>query len=112
MLQARDKLKRPILGDLVCKYSKLAIITSDDNKSENPSDIFADMLRGLNHVNYTIIPNRIDAINYSILHAKKGDVILLAGRGHEDTFTFFGERQYFKDKAIALKAIQKTRNSK
>lgn len=81
----RDKTKRPIMGEVVARLSDFAVVTSDNPRSENPSAIIEDILVGMKKTKtpYKVIENRAEAIEYAITHAKKDDVILLAGKGHE-----------------------------
>ncbi len=81
----RDKTKRPIMGSIAARYGDFVIITSDNPRSENPTDIINDILVGLDGTTtpYKVIENRIEAIKYAISIAKEGDIIVLAGKGHE-----------------------------
>lgn len=81
----RDKTKRPIMGSIAARYADYVIVTSDNPRSENPTDIINDILVGLDGTPtpFKIIENRIEAIKYSISIAKEGDIIVLAGKGHE-----------------------------
>lgn len=81
----RDKTKRPKMGKIAAELSDYCIVTSDNPRSENPSEIIQDILEGMKGVktSYTVVENRKEAIAYAIEHAKKDDIILLAGKGHE-----------------------------
>lgn len=81
----RDKTKRPIMGSMAARYADFCIVTSDNPRSENPSEIIKDILVGLDGspTPYKVIENRIDAIKYAIATARKDDIIVLAGKGHE-----------------------------
>ncbi len=81
----RDKTKRPLMGEIAAQYSDYVIVTSDNPRSEEPSDIISDILVGMEGTKtpYTVIENRIDAIKFAIANAKKNDIIVLAGKGHE-----------------------------
>lgn len=89
----RDKTKRPRMGYVVTELSDYAIITSDNPRSEDPQEIIKDIARGIRKDNYCIIPERHDAIKKSLSLAKPGDIVLVAGKGHENY-------QVIKDKAI------------
>ena len=91
----RDKTKRPKMGKVAGRIADFCIITSDNPRTEEPSEIIRDILDGMDDAmaEYVVIENRRDAIEYAIRHAKKGDVIVLAGKGHEDY-------QILKDKTI------------
>lgn len=93
----RDKTKRPIMGKIACDIADFVIVTSDNPRTEEPQQIINDILEGMKDckTKYEVIVDRIEAIHYAIANAKKGDVILLAGKGHE---TY----QELKDKKIHL----------
>lgn len=81
----RDSTKRPIMGEIAAAYSDYVIVTSDNPRSEEPSAIIADILVGMKSTKtpYAVIENREEAIKYAIQNAQKGDIIVLAGKGHE-----------------------------
>lgn len=89
----RDKTKRPIMGNIGTDLSDIAIITSDNPRSEEPISIINDIIEGVEKNNYVIVENRKDAIKKAIEMAQKDDVIVIAGKGHEDY-------QILKDKVI------------
>jgi UDP-N-acetylmuramoyl-L-alanyl-D-glutamate--2,6-diaminopimelate ligase len=101
----RDKTKRPLMTKIATKYSDEPIFTSDNPRSEDPQMILQDMEAGVTGEHYHSILNREKAIFFSVENAKKGDVILIAGKGHE-TYQQIGNETFdFDDKEIALKAI-------
>lgn len=81
----RDRGKRPKMGKIVGDLSDVAVVTSDNPRSENPEKIIEDILAGMTACKARIqtIPDRTSAIRWALKHAKKGDVVLLAGKGHE-----------------------------
>lgn len=81
----RDKTKRPKMGAVAAEYADYVIVTSDNPRTEEPMAIIEDILVGLNETKtpYTVIENRIEAINRAIQMADKDDIIVLAGKGHE-----------------------------
>lgn len=81
----RDRSKRPKMGATVARLSDFAVVTSDNPRSEEPQAIIDDILEGMSGTKtpYTVIPNRVEAIRWAIKHAKPGDTVLLAGKGHE-----------------------------
>ncbi|MCH5315057.1 MAG: UDP-N-acetylmuramoyl-L-alanyl-D-glutamate--2,6-diaminopimelate ligase [Eubacterium sp.] len=81
----RDKTKRPKMGRIAAELSDFCVVTSDNPRSENPSDIIKDILEGMKGVKtpYEVIENRKEAIAFAINNAQKDDIILLAGKGHE-----------------------------
>lgn len=82
----RDKRKRPLMARAAAKYADFLIVTSDNPRDENPDDIIKDILAGLEgmDVPYVTITDRIDAIHWAVKNAQKNDIIVLAGKGHED----------------------------
>ena len=81
----RDRTKRPIMGKIAVSMADYAIITSDNPRTEEPQAIVDDILEGTRgYDNYTVVLDRIEAIHYAMDHAERGDVIILAGKGHED----------------------------
>ena len=81
----RDPIKRPIMGRIGVTESDFAIITSDNPRSEDPMAIIDDILKGINKEqgDYIVVPERRNAIRYAMDIAKKDDIIILAGKGHE-----------------------------
>lgn len=81
----RDKTKRPIMGSVAARYADYVIVTSDNPRSEEPSEIIKDILVGMDGTPtpYKVIENRIEAIKYAVATAQKDDIIVLAGKGHE-----------------------------
>ncbi len=81
----RDKTKRPKMGAAAAALSDYLVVTSDNPRTEEPGAIIADILTGLKETQtpYTVIPNRIEAIHWAVAHAQPGDIVLLAGKGHE-----------------------------
>ena len=81
----REKQKRKIMGEIAVNNADFVIITSDNPRSESPMEIINDILVGVgDKTNFTVIPDRRKAIEYAIANALAGDVILLAGKGHEN----------------------------
>ena len=80
----RDKVKRPQMGKIGTDLSDYAIITSDNPRTEDPNAILDDIVKGIEKDNYEVIENRKEAIKRAIEIAQKGDVIVIAGKGHED----------------------------
>lgn len=105
----RDKSKRPLMGKIAAEYSNFCVVTSDNPRSEDPQAIIDDIVPGLNMVKdsrYAIILDRKDAINHAFHLAKKGDVIIIAGKGHE-TYQLVGEKVLeFDDREIAKETLR------
>ncbi|MBR7081594.1 MAG: UDP-N-acetylmuramyl-tripeptide synthetase, partial [Oscillospiraceae bacterium] len=94
----RDKTKRPIMGKIAVELADFAIITSDNPRTEQPGAIIDDILEGVTGTKtpYTVIENRREAIGWAIKNAMPGDVIILAGKGHE-TYQIIGKEKYHFD---------------
>ncbi len=104
----RDKTKRPLMGRIAEKYSDYVIITNDNPRSEEPSAIAADIIRGLHNPNgCLVIADRAQAIDFAIQQAKSGDLILIAGKGHEDYQIFAEQTVSFSDTKQARFALQR-----
>ncbi|MCM3587091.1 UDP-N-acetylmuramoyl-L-alanyl-D-glutamate--2,6-diaminopimelate ligase [Mesobacillus maritimus] len=102
----RDRTKRPLMAKIACEYATDAIFTSDNPRSEDPERILEDMEEGVKGLAYTKITDREVAIQYAVSEAKTGDVILIAGKGHE-TYQIIGTQIFdFDDREIARKAIK------
>ena len=99
----RDKGKRPIMAQTAVKLSDRVIITSDNPRFEEPQDIINDMLAGLDNKQMkkvVSIVDRKEAIRTASMMAEKGDVILIAGKGHEDYQEIKGVKHHFDDREI------------
>ena len=79
----RDALKRPVMGEVACKYADCSILTSDNPRDEDPMKIIKDIEKGFWKKNYKIISDRREAISHGIVNCNPGDVLLVAGKGHE-----------------------------
>lgn len=104
----RDKGKRPEMARIAAKMSNKVIITSDNPRFEEPQDIINDMLAGVPEVDKTrvlSIADRREAIRTATLIAKSGDVILIAGKGHEDYQEIKGVKHHFDDKEVVSEAF-------
>ena len=104
----RDKGKRPLMAQEAIKRSNRLIITSDNPRYEEPADIINDMLLGLSDEqlrNTLSITDRREAIRTACMMAKSGDVILVAGKGHEDYQEIKGVKYHFDDKEEIKKAM-------
>ncbi|MBP8641119.1 MAG: UDP-N-acetylmuramoyl-L-alanyl-D-glutamate--2,6-diaminopimelate ligase [Oscillospiraceae bacterium] len=94
----RDKTKRPIMGEIATTFSDYAIITSDNPRTEVPADIISDILAGVKAPKnrFKVIEDRTEAIAFAIDSHMEGDVIILAGKGHE-TYQIIGKTKYHMD---------------
>lgn len=108
----RDKTKRKPMGEVAGKNSDFVIITSDNPRTEDPLKIIEEAALGLKDTgtDFLIVPDRRDAIFQAIERAGTGDVVIIAGKGHE-TYQIIGNNKFhFDDREAALEAIEKFRN--
>ena len=105
---SRDRTKRPIMGELSGRLSDLSILTSDNPRQEDPLKIISDIVVGMQKSGgkYIIEPDRAKAIHLAIDEAQAGDMVLLAGKGHEDNQIFADHTIHFDDREEAQKALQ------
>ena len=106
----RDSTKRPLMGEIAGKYSDFVIVTSDNPRTEKPDAIITDILEGmkLTKAPYEVIENRKEAIFWSLENAKPGDVVILAGKGHEDYQVIGKEKFHFDEREIVAEYFGKT----
>ena len=104
----RDRTKRPIMAEIVGKLSDFAIITSDNPRTENPASILDDVEVGMipTKCPYHKIVDRREAINEAIRMARKDDVVIIAGKGHEDYQIFADKTIHFDDVEEVKKAFE------
>jgi UDP-N-acetylmuramoyl-L-alanyl-D-glutamate--2,6-diaminopimelate ligase len=102
----RDRGKRPMMGLVAERFSDFSIVTSDNPRSENPREIIADIVSGMNDDNHEIIVDRAVAIQSAIRYARQNDTVLIAGKGHEDYQEINGIKHPFNDVAVAQQALQ------
>ena len=105
----RDHSKRPEMGDIASKKSTLAIITSDNPRTEDPLAIIKEIEAGVqpqNFSKYTSIPDRREAIKMAIKFAEPKDIVLVAGKGHETYQEINGVRHHFDDKEVITELYQ------
>ena len=106
----RDTHKRKIMGKIAANMADMVIITSDNSRSESASRIIEGILSGIDgysSASYTVIEDRSAAIEYAIKNARRGDVILLAGKGHEEYEITRHGRRRFSEREIANKFVNK-----
>jgi UDP-N-acetylmuramoyl-L-alanyl-D-glutamate--2,6-diaminopimelate ligase len=104
----RDRTKRPLMASIAAQYADLAILTSDNPRTEDPERILDDMEAGVQDQKerYVRITDRTEAIRFAVSKAEAGDVVLIAGKGHE-TYQIIGRtKHHFDDREVARQAIQ------
>jgi UDP-N-acetylmuramoyl-L-alanyl-D-glutamate--2,6-diaminopimelate ligase len=111
----RDREKRPLMGSAAERLSDFSIITSDNPRSENPSSIIGEIERGFREAggkkdSYLMIENREEAIRKGIEMARKGDTVLIAGKGHETYQIVGSEIRDFDDKKVVKKFLRHKKN--
>ena len=104
----RDKLKRPLMGEISGRLADLSILTSDNPRSEDPYEILAAIEEGVRRTGgeYRVIENRKDAIRYAMEHAGDGDMIILAGKGHETYQEIRGVKRPFNEKTVVQRLLK------
>lgn len=103
----RDKSKRPLMGKIGQEFSDICFVTSDNPRTEDPKLIIEDILKGLDqkNKNYRVVVDRKEAIEEAIKFAKKDDIVIIAGKGHEN-YQIIGKAKYhFDDKEIAKECL-------
>lgn len=104
----RDASKRPLMASIAEKYADTILVTSDNSRNENPAIIFNQILSGFSEkANADLVPDRAQAIARSISAADIKDVILIAGKGHENYQEIAGEKHFFSDKEHALSELSR-----
>lgn len=98
----RPKVRRYEMGEVSGRLSDLSVITEDNSRFEDVNDIIADIKVGIDKTDgkYIIIPNRVDAIRYCIENAQEGDIIVLAGKGHEDYQEIRGVKYHLDEREV------------
>ncbi len=108
----RDSSKRPIMGRVATTMANLTVITGDNSRTENPRSIICDILRGAaDDAECKVIEKREKAIEYVIKNHRPGDLILLAGKGHEDYLIDAGGKHHFSESEIIHRTIRQMQDS-
>lgn len=119
----RDRGKRPIMGEIAGRYSDMSIITSDNPRSEDPASIIeqiragivslglkeyteSELCKGFHEKGFVPVASRREAIRLAIRLAKRGDIVIVAGKGHEDYQIIGGDRHHFDDREEAAAALR------
>jgi UDP-N-acetylmuramoyl-L-alanyl-D-glutamate--2,6-diaminopimelate ligase len=102
----RDKTKRPLMATAAARHSDACVVTSDNPRSEDPLAIIREIESGLKDKTFRSIPDRAEAIDFAVRNSLSGDVILIAGKGHETTQQFADETVDFDDRKHASKALR------
>jgi UDP-N-acetylmuramoyl-L-alanyl-D-glutamate--2,6-diaminopimelate ligase len=102
----RDKEKRPAMGETATRLADFAVITTDNPRSEDPVLITEAIRRGIGTHNYCVVLDRREAIKSSFALAKAGDIVLIAGKGHEDYQVIKDTCIHFDDREVARECLQ------
>jgi UDP-N-acetylmuramoyl-L-alanyl-D-glutamate--2,6-diaminopimelate ligase len=104
----KDRTKRPVMGEVTGRLSDLTILSSDNPRSEDPLKIISDIIVGLQKTNgkYLIEPDREKAIGVAMEEARAGDIVLLAGKGHENYQILADHTEEFDDRDVARNALR------
>ena len=102
----RDRGKRPEMGRVAAKFADLSFVTSDNPRTENPGSIVNEIIPGLGSAPHFVEVNRRKAIEGAIHSANPGDLVLIAGKGHEDYQEIGRERIHFDDREVAREVLE------
>ena len=110
----RDHGKRPMMGEIGGRLADYCILTSDNPRNEDPYDILAAIEEGIKRTagEYTVIENRREAIRYALNMAKEGDLVVLAGKGHETYQEIKGVKRPFDEKVVVRELLDEMRQDK
>jgi UDP-N-acetylmuramoyl-L-alanyl-D-glutamate--2,6-diaminopimelate ligase len=101
----RDRSKRPVMGEIASQLADLSFITSDNPRSEDPKSIIDEIKQGFRGNSYKVIENRREAINEAVKAAEENDVLLVAGKGHED-YQIIGDKVFhFSDREVIEESV-------
>lgn len=103
----RDKGKRPLMGDVAANLADEAVVTSDNPRNEDPREIIKEIVASMSS-NFHVLEDRAAAIHYAIQQARATDVVLIAGKGHENYQEIKGEKLPFSDIEVAMRALDAT----
>ena len=107
----RDPIKRPIMGKIGVQIADVAIITSDNPRTEEPMAIISDIVKGVQGFdNYEIIENRPNAIRHAMDIAEKNDIIVLAGKGHETYQEIHGVKHHLDEREVVAAYLEEMRS--
>ncbi|WP_028782684.1 UDP-N-acetylmuramoyl-L-alanyl-D-glutamate--2,6-diaminopimelate ligase [Thalassobacillus devorans] len=108
----RDRTKRPLMADVAMEFGDHAIFTSDNPRTESPEQILDDMVEHLEAGGYDRIVDRKEAIRFALEQAQPGDMVLIAGKGHETYQEVNGKRYEFDDRETARELLKQLKESK
>lgn len=106
----RDRAKRPLMGRIAEQYADHVVVTSDNPRSESPGEIIAEIVAGMSSEKQVIREDRRDAIKYALSNASSNDIVLIAGKGHENYQLIGKTRIEFNDALVAKEILEKRNN--
>lgn len=101
----RDRLKRPLMGGIAERLSDIVVLTSDNPRTEDPECILDEIQAGMTKGGFFREADRAKAIRLALSKAQKGDIVLIAGKGHEDYQIIGKEKRHFSDREEVMKAV-------
>lgn len=103
----RDRTKRPLMGRTACANADYVFLTNDNPRCEDPRQIFTDILAGMKDcTNYEIVPDRAEAIRRALATAQHNDIVIVAGKGHENYQLVGTEKRHFSDREVIVDFLQ------
>jgi len=105
----RDRTKRPIMGEISARYSDFTVVTSDNPRTEDPLAIIEEIIPGVKRVagaDFVVEPDRREAIRRALTMAEPGDLVMIAGKGHEDYQLVGNQVLHFDDREVARKILE------
>ncbi len=108
----RDKTKRPIMGEIASRYADQVVITSDNPRTENPLSIIESIRQGIVSSAVKEEPDRKKAIHWALENATSKDIVLIAGKGHEDYQQIGQEKHFFSDQAVVAEYFNRLSNKR
>ncbi|MBR6253493.1 MAG: UDP-N-acetylmuramoyl-L-alanyl-D-glutamate--2,6-diaminopimelate ligase [Clostridia bacterium] len=110
----RDQIKRPMMGEISGKLADYTVITSDNPRTEDPAFIISQIEEGIKKTKgeYKILQNRKKAIEFAIRRARKNDIVVIAGKGHETYQEINGVKNHFDDREVAAEILKKLPEAK
>jgi UDP-N-acetylmuramoyl-L-alanyl-D-glutamate--2,6-diaminopimelate ligase len=107
----RDRTKRPVMGAIAARLADHVIVTNDNPRTESPEAISREIVAGIGARAHVVELDRRAAIGYAVARAEAGDLVLIAGKGHEDYQIFGRQKVHFDDRLEAVQALSKRRNT-
>ena len=107
----RDPFKRPVMGRIAAENADYSVVTSDNPRTEDPHEIIRQIVEGMHDAagHYKVIENREEAIHWAMDHAKKDDVIVLCGKGHETYQEINHQKRHLDEREVVAEYLEKTK---